>query len=54
MALRFPLSEALWIDWLSDEIDAVAGAEDIPAIEVLFDRAVGDYLSIPLWAQYLE
>eukprot|EP00887_Chlorella_sp_A99_P001390 scaffold8.g1390.t1 len=54
MHARFPLTESLWVDWLSDEIDAVASAEDIPRLEALFDAAVGDYLSVPLWVQYLE
>lgn len=27
MAARFPLSEALWVDWISDEIDGVSGVE---------------------------
>ena len=41
-------------DWLSDEIDGLGDASDIPRIEGLMEAAVGDYLSIPLWVQHLE
>jgi len=32
----------------------VADAEDVLRLEALMQAAVGDYLSVPLWAQYLE
>jgi hypothetical protein len=51
---RFPLTEALWLDWISDALDVLDGPDDIPAIEELFSKAVKDYLSIELWVQYLE
>lgn len=54
MHAQFPLTEALWVDWLSDEIDAVAAAEDISRLEALFAAAMQDYLSVGLWAQHLE
>lgn len=41
-------------DWLSDEIDGLKDADDIPRIQGLMQAAVADYLSIPLWVQYLE
>lgn len=42
-------------DWLSDEVEALANGEtDVPAVEALMEAAVADYLSIPLWVQYLE
>ena len=41
-------------DWLSDEIEGLKDADDIPRIQGLMGAAVGDYLSIPLWVQYLE
>ena len=41
-------------DWISDEIDGVAEAEDVARLQGLLAVAVTDYLSIPLWAQYLE
>ncbi|KAL4858071.1 Squamous cell carcinoma antigen recognized by T-cells 3 [Chlorella vulgaris] len=54
MHAAFPLTEALWLAWLSDETDGVASAEDIARLEALMSEATVDYLSIPLWAQYLE
>jgi hypothetical protein len=41
-------------DWLSDEIEGIEDAEDVGRIRTLMAEAVRDYLSIPLWAQYLE
>lgn len=41
-------------DWLSDEIEGVEDADDVERIRALMGEAVRDYLSIPLWAQYLE
>jgi hypothetical protein len=54
MHAAFPLTEALWLAWLSDEMDGVASAEDIARLEALMSEATADYLSVPLWAQYLE
>lgn len=54
MHALFPLSEALWFDWVADELEAVEGLQDIPRIVALFEVAVKDYLSVGLWSQYLE
>jgi hypothetical protein len=54
MHARFPLTEALWFDWVADELAAVEGPEDVPRIAAMFEDAVKDYLSIGLWCQYLE
>jgi len=51
---RFPLSESLWLDWITDELESISGVEDIPKIEDLLDNAQKDYLSISLWIQKLE
>ncbi|KAG7670140.1 putative Squamous cell carcinoma antigen recognized by T-cells 3 [Nannochloris sp. 'desiccata'] len=51
---RFPLSESLWLDWITDELESISGEEDIPKIEDLLDSAQNDYLSIALWIQKLE
>lgn len=51
---RFPLSESLWLDWITDELESISGEEDIPKIEDLLDSAQNDYLSISLWIQKLE
>ncbi len=50
----FPLSESLWLDWISDELDAVACEEDIVRILDLLEYAHNDYLSIALWVQHIE
>ena len=54
MHAAFPLAEPIWLEWLGDEAEAVEGEEDVARVEALFGEAVQDYLSIPLWAQYLE
>lgn len=54
MHARFPLSESLWLDWITDELEAITGEEDIPKIEALLAEAQNDYLSIALWTQRLE
>lgn len=41
-------------DWLSDEIEGISEAEDVARTLALLSEAVQDYLSVPLWAQYLE
>lgn len=41
-------------DWLSDEVEGLADADDVARVEALWEAAVGDYLSVPLWVQYLE
>jgi hypothetical protein len=81
-AARFPLTEALWRQWIEDEVDAAercvlaafrarrrqqrhllarpnprdvaCSAEDVDAIEALYERALRDYLSVPLWTSYIE
>lgn len=54
MQEKFPLSESLWLDWISDELDAAAGEEDVVRVIDLLERAHNDYLSVPLWIQHLE
>mgnify|MGYP001810646831 CR=1 FL=1 len=38
-------------EWLEDELEGLAEAEDAARVEELMGEAVGDYLSIPLWPQ---
>ena len=54
MQARFPLSESLWLDWITDELDGVAAEEDVAKIEALLEQAHNDYLSVALWIQHLE
>ena len=51
---HYPLTEQLWLEWLQDEIglaDSVASKEQI---KQLFQKAVEDYLSVPIWKAYME
>ena len=52
MQQRFPLTESLWAEWISDATASNSGNAS-PIIE-LFDKAVEDYLSITLWEQYIK
>lgn len=54
MHSRFPLTEHLWTEWLDDEIAASTTEAKCKETEKLFSLAVQDYLSIPLWARYLQ
>lgn len=51
----FPFSEALWLEWLADELARpLSDAGDLARVEALFEAAVQDYLSIPIWTRYLR
>ncbi|KAF3340792.1 squamous cell carcinoma antigen recognized by T-cells 3 [Carex littledalei] len=50
----FPLSPKLWQDWIGDEISLNQGAEAFAEIEKLYERAVQEYLSVPLWCDYIN
>ena len=51
----FPFSEALWLVWLADELARpLNDAADLARVEELFEAAVQDYLSIPIWTRYLR
>ena len=54
MQKQFPLSERLWLDWLEDELKAATKPEAQAAITALFELAVQDYLSVAIWAKYME
>ena len=54
MHAHFPLNEAQWLAWLGDEMAVARGADDLERIKGLYARAVGDYLSVELWAGHLE
>ena len=54
MHTRFPLSEPLWLEWLEDEESGLESSKaSTQELERLFDLAVSDYLSIPIWLKYL-
>ena len=54
MQQLFPLTEEIWLEWLADEQTAVRGTADCQEVQRLFELAVQDYLSIPLWEKYLK
>ncbi|KAJ3295545.1 Splicing factor [Borealophlyctis nickersoniae] len=53
MAGVFPLSEDLWMEWIQDEKEIAATANEKESILELFERATADYLSIKLWHAYV-
>jgi len=54
MHARFPFSEALWLEWLDDELPGAREPDARAQAEALLDTAVQDYLSVPVWARYLR
>ena len=48
---KFPLTEALWLDWLNDES---AAGSDWEYMQGLFNKATQDYLSVSIWENYLR
>lgn len=56
MAARFPLNEQRWREWIADEVRASRGKPGRRAkvVGALFERAVNDYVSVPLWLGYAE
>jgi hypothetical protein len=54
MAAAFPLNEEQWRAWIDDEVAGLRSADDVARVRGLYARAVKDYLSVELWASYLE
>ncbi|RUS77540.1 hypothetical protein EGW08_014694 [Elysia chlorotica] len=54
MSKYFPLTEELWLDWLKDEIPLASDDEDRKKLEKLFERALCDYQSVPLWLEFVQ
>ncbi|KAI8846760.1 hypothetical protein BC829DRAFT_256720 [Chytridium lagenaria] len=50
----FPLTEDLWMQWLEDEKAKSDTEEQRRYILALYTMAVDDYLSIPIWKDYVE
>lgn len=48
MSELFPLTPELWLNWLRDE------KEDAQTMDLLYERAIRDYLSIDLWLEYVQ
>ncbi|XP_078148417.1 uncharacterized protein LOC144543849 [Carex rostrata] len=50
----FPQSPKLWQDWIGDEISLNQGDEAFAEIDKLYERAVQEYLSVPLGHDYIN
>ncbi|PKA56637.1 Heterogeneous nuclear ribonucleoprotein 1 [Apostasia shenzhenica] len=50
----FPLNPKMWQEWTKDEVSLTADCEGFREIEKLYDRGVHEYLSVPLWCDYIE
>ncbi|KAL9246096.1 hypothetical protein vseg_019674 [Gypsophila vaccaria] len=50
----FPLTPQMWLEWAKDELTMSSRSEAVSEIEKLYERGVSDYLSVPLWCDYLE
>ncbi|XP_076344868.1 spliceosome associated factor 3, U4/U6 recycling protein-like isoform X2 [Tachypleus tridentatus] len=54
MSEIFPLTADLWMDWLTDESKLAISEAERESVAKLFERAVRDYLSVPLWLEYAQ
>ncbi|KAK0590803.1 hypothetical protein LWI29_031902 [Acer saccharum] len=50
----FPLTPAMWREWARDETCLLNEPGAFLAIEKIYERGVSDYLSVPLWCDYLK
>ncbi|ORX55911.1 hypothetical protein BCR36DRAFT_320539 [Piromyces finnis] len=50
----FPLSEALWLEWINDEKRVACTPEEKKEILKLYESSFKDYYSINVWKEYLE
>lgn len=51
---HFPLSETLWLDWITDELQALSEGNDPTRVLSLLQESHKDYFSIPLWMKHIE
>ncbi|CAL8071274.1 unnamed protein product [Calicophoron daubneyi] len=54
MSAVYPLSPALWLDWIRDERNIATTVEEQKNIERLFRRAISDYEDVNLWLEYCQ
>jgi len=52
-ARMFPLTEDMWLEWISDESRLAASDDDQAKIIGLFERGVADYCTPKLWEHYM-
>ncbi|WOG84291.1 hypothetical protein DCAR_0103474 [Daucus carota subsp. sativus] len=50
----FPLTPAMWQEWIKDEISMTSGSDTFTAVEKLYERGLADYLSVSLWCDYIK
>ncbi|MQL99583.1 hypothetical protein Taro_032307 [Colocasia esculenta] len=50
----FPLSAKMWMEWANDEVALRSGSEAISEIEEIYEKGVHEYLSVPLWLDYIH
>nr|KJB70772.1 hypothetical protein B456_011G090800 [Gossypium raimondii] len=53
MNVLFPLTPAMWVEWAKDEA-SLLNDSDSESVEKLYERGISEYLSIPLWREYLN
>ncbi|KAF3781356.1 Squamous cell carcinoma antigen recognized by T-cells 3 [Nymphaea thermarum] len=54
MSAMFPLTPTMWQEWASDESSLSTSPEALTTVENIYERGVQEYLSIPLWCNYLS
>ncbi|GAB6028737.1 Squamous cell carcinoma antigen recognized by T-cells 3 [Chamberlinius hualienensis] len=54
MSELFPLTEALWLDWIKDETSLAISKEEKLKICDLYERAAKDYITVDLWVEYAQ
>lgn len=50
---QYPLTEQLWLNWIQDEMSSADNVASKKQIDQLFQKAVQDYLSVPIWKAYI-
>ena len=53
-ASKYPLTSDLWLAWIRDEKGIASTPAEKDGIYELFERAVGDYVSVPLYLEYCQ
>ncbi|WCJ18710.1 Squamous cell carcinoma antigen recognized by T-cells 3 [Euphorbia peplus] len=54
MSAIFPLTPSMWQEWTKDEASLSTGPEASSVVQKLYEQGVFDYLSVPLWCDYLN
>ncbi|KAI9288803.1 hypothetical protein BC943DRAFT_121972 [Umbelopsis sp. AD052] len=50
----YPLTEAMWLEWIQDVKATSQDPENRERIKTLYLEAAEDYLSIPIWKSYVD